>query len=71
MKELERNEFAPIYVARGDSIVATVRNTVTGEVLSETRHEFEESTIVDTTVIFSADTMFGLKNVIGAVFGKQ
>lgn len=71
MKELRRDEFAPIHLAPGDSIIAKVKDDLTGEIISETEHHFTEATTLDTAVIFETDKLFGLKNVIGAVFGKD
>ena len=71
IRERQRNELVrgPITLFPGDRLIATVKDELTGE-----EHTFEEeigrTMVVDTVVTFDCKDEFGLKDGIGAVFGK-
>ncbi len=69
MREIIRNEFAPIRLMAGDSITAKIKNR--DETLKEVTFLATESLEIDTIVGFEGEELFGLKQFVGAVFGEK
>jgi hypothetical protein len=71
IRERQRNNLAggPVTLCTGDQLICRVTDK---DGRTETfREDIGRSQIVDTVVTFDVEGEFGLKDGIGAVFGKQ
>lgn len=71
IRERQRSKLdGPLHMLPGDKLICTVTDRKTGE-----QHTFEENIgrqmVVDTVVTFDCAGILGLKDGIGAVFGRE